>query len=526
MNLETPREDSDKIVLDLEVGAGDTLFEMLRDELTNKLGKEKAAKYGLDIIRKLYKLRDDKKTKFNPDVIEIGERFKISMDKDGIQISIIRGQETENIYIGSEKPKRNSIKRTRSNLRELSNEITINKKPYYFEKIALKTAIEQEQKEKALTTIKNRLDKSKARLVAKYLDKDEDQFTEDWATAIYNAMETLDIETTTANIDLCVTQIQREGSFLEDPVLPDMDGVYSRYRAKFIGELESNIPLINSSLGFANNLISRFENKYKDRILACKTERELDKLIGTMFTEVEEDPRFQLLTKNPLNKGLENKWNEFKLKWEKPIKTIGAMQVSPKRAKIVLEKQGINFDSEADLIDYLYTKEGNLIAGIGILKEGIDSYVVSGKGEVIHAIADYNAGRFASRNASIQNKINKLTENVDLDLDGDLLIYDQNTNAVKKRSKTEQAITKIFKENGILIYEAKLRQDLLHEKNSRLEETETYKILEDLYLKKFGESTYSIVPKAKVNEAKEKFGTALDSESYTRNTLNQMQNNT
>ncbi|WP_282099299.1 DUF1615 family protein [Deefgea sp. CFH1-16] len=90
--------------------------------------------------------------------------------------------------------------------------------------------------------------------------------------------------------------------------------------------------------------------------------------------------------------------------------------------------------------------------------------------DMVYRFADYNAGRYASRNTAFQQLVSKLTGQA-LEQDGDLLRYSNGTPT--GTSSTQTALYRLAKQLG-MSNEAILR-DLKLEKLSGFGQTELYK---------------------------------------------------
>ena len=104
-----------------------------------------------------------------------------------------------------------------------------------------------------------------------------------------------------------------------------------------------------------------------------------------------------------------------------PVSTLGSMQVSISYVIAEVEKAKSSKLGLAEiwkLRDELYTRAGGVNYGTRMLLG-----YHAGYGSRLHVFADYNAGRYASRNAAFQHMVAKLS-GADLALDGDLLIYE------------------------------------------------------------------------------------------------------
>jgi Protein of unknown function (DUF1615) len=199
------------------------------------------------------------------------------------------------------------------------------------------------------------------------------------------------------------------------------------------------------------------------RIRAAKTERDLDltyrSLVGYAGKTSNMDVVLQL---GLLNQVIEDR---------NQINTVGSMQVAVKFA-LDEEKKArwlpMTLNDVYAVRDRLYTREGGMYYGVKQLL-GYES----GYGQKIYRFADYNAGRYASRNAAFQMVVSKFS-GMKLTADGDLLSYDKSGNALGTVSNSEKAIRALVKKHGEGLSDAQIRKDLLKEKSSDFSLTQTY----------------------------------------------------
>ncbi len=168
-----------------------------------------------------------------------------------------------------------------------------------------------------------------------------------------------------------------------------------------------------------------------------------------------------------------------------PIKTLGSMQVHVNFAF----SHPHNTSKTTEIRKEMYTQYGGMYYGINRLLGYSADY-----DKAIYRFADYNSGVYSSRNAAFQQTIGKLSE-IPLDLDGDLLAYNKNLEALPQRSDVETQISMLVRENKLGLSDANIRSDLLREKEQDFEDTETYKKVNALYLAKFKKSPpYATMP--------------------------------
>ena len=102
------------------------------------------------------------------------------------------------------------------------------------------------------------------------------------------------------------------------------------------------------------------------------------------------------------------------------VDTVGSMQVSVAFAlKNTTARQAVTRADFYRMRDFLYTRRGGMYYGIMQLLGYRANYR-----NKLHYFADFNAGRFSSRNAAFQLVLSKLLPNSKLVLDGDLLTHD------------------------------------------------------------------------------------------------------
>ena len=120
----------------------------------------------------------------------------------------------------------------------------------------------------------------------------------------------------------------------------------------------------------------------------------------------------------------------------------------------------------------------------------------------LYRFADYNSGRYSSRNAAFQSMLNDLTE-AELDLDGDLLLYNKDGSIRSNKSQSERELIAVFAANNVLITPRQIRSDLKEEKEQDFEDTQTYLAVKKLYQEKTGkEPIYAIMPEVVISGPK------------------------
>jgi hypothetical protein len=115
----------------------------------------------------------------------------------------------------------------------------------------------------------------------------------------------------------------------------------------------------------------------------------------------------------------------------------------------------------------------------------------------LYVFADYNAGRYASRNAAFQHMVSELTEEK-LALDGDLLLYRSSTPR-SEASATEKAVRRI----ALGLTDEEIRADLAREKEDNFRRTPLYARVAKAYATKTGrKAPYAMIPQIRLESPK------------------------
>jgi hypothetical protein len=212
-----------------------------------------------------------------------------------------------------------------------------------------------------------------------------------WAGDIQVSFTALGIEPSDDNICSVVAVTEQESSFRADPVVPNLPAITWKEidaRAEGMG-----VPrlLVHAAL----RLDSPNGKSYAERIDAAKTERELSETFEDFIGMV------------PMGGRLFANRN--------PVRTGGPMQVSIAFAQAHASDEGYPYPAEGGVRREVFTRRGGLHFGIAHLLDYPASYE-----RALYRFADFNAGRYASRNAAFQNAVSRAT-GIPLALDGDLV---------------------------------------------------------------------------------------------------------
>jgi hypothetical protein len=233
-----------------------------------------------------------------------------------------------------------------------------------------------------------------------------------WAVDIYAAFAALAIPPTTDNLCAVLAVAEQESTFSANPAVPNLGKVAWEEidrRAQRLG-----VPKI--VVHAALQLSSPNGRSYSERIDAAKTEKDLSDLFEDFIGMV------------PLGQRLFASYN--------PVRTGGAMQVSIAFAERHAKEHPYPYPVSGNIRHEVFTRRGGLYFGIAHLLGYPASY-----DKHLYRFADFNAGRYASRNAAFQNATS-IASGIKLDLDGDLV---RPGDDAAKPGSTELAVRSIAK---------------------------------------------------------------------------------
>ncbi|MDD5295747.1 MAG: DUF1615 domain-containing protein [Rhodocyclaceae bacterium] len=263
-----------------------------------------------------------------------------------------------------------------------------------------------------------------------------------WATDILSAFDTLRIPPTAENFCAAIAVIEQESSFQADPVVPGLPrivwGEIEKRRQKYL------IPKLLLDAAFRKP--SPDGRSYKARVNALRTEREMNVLFEDMISEL------------PYGRTLLSGYN--------PIRTGGPMQVSVDFAEGHVRQKGYPYAGGGSIRDEVFSRRGGVFFGIAILLDYPAPY-----SQPIFRFADYNAGRYSSRNAAFQAAVAKLARKK-LELDGDLLRYEKGEPSPEP-SATLKALHTLAGRLGL--GRGEIRRDLLLEKSAPFGDSAVYR---------------------------------------------------
>lgn len=214
-----------------------------------------------------------------------------------------------------------------------------------------------------------------------------------WAADIFTAFSTLRVPPTPDNICAAIAVIEQESSFQADPAVPGL----SQIVWKEIDSRRERLHLPKLLVDTAFLKTSPDGRSYKARIDALHTEKQMNALFEDMISEL------------PNGKSLLGGYN--------PVRTGGPMQVSVAFAEEHVRERPYPYPRQGSVRTEVFTRRGGVYFGIAILLDYPAPY-----SKILYRFADFNAGRYSSRNAAFQSAVVRLSGQ-SMALDGDLLRY-------------------------------------------------------------------------------------------------------
>ena len=262
-----------------------------------------------------------------------------------------------------------------------------------------------------------------------------------WAADIYAAIAALEIEPTYENLCAPVAIIGQESGFQVDPAIPGLPAIA---RAEIERQRErAGIPKLVLDAALA--LPSSNGRTYSERLDTARTELQL--------SEIYED----FIGRVPLGKTF--------LAERNPVRTAGPMQVNVGFAAAYAADRPYPYPVSGPLRHEVFTRRGGVYFGTAHLLDYRAPY-----DRMIYRFADFNAGRYASRNAAFQNAVTQ-SSGISLARDGDLLRYDHGEPA-REPGSTELAVRVLGRR--VDLDDAQIRRDLALGNEERFEQTALY----------------------------------------------------
>lgn len=229
-----------------------------------------------------------------------------------------------------------------------------------------------------------------------------------WATDVYAALATQDIPASAQNVCAVLAVTEQESTYRANPSVPNL----AKIAREEIDERASRAGVPAFAVSAALRLSSPDGRSYAERLEKVTTEGELSEIFEDFIDMV------------PLGRTF--------LASRNPIRTGGPMQVSIAFAEAQVDRRPYPYPVKDSIRHEVFTRRGGLYFGAGHLFDYQAPY-----DDLVFRFADFNAGRWASRNAALQNAVS-VVSGVPLVLDGDLLL--PSTGADRRQGQTELAV--------------------------------------------------------------------------------------
>lgn len=262
-----------------------------------------------------------------------------------------------------------------------------------------------------------------------------------WAADIHAALATQELPSTPENLCAVLAVTEQESSFQADPAVPNLPAIAWQEidrRAESAG-----VPrlAVRSALAMS----SPNGRSYAQRIDAVRSERELSEIFEDFIGMV------------PLGRTFFASRN--------PVRTGGPMQVSVTFAKAHAQARRYPYPMGRSVRHQVFTRRGGLYFGTAHLLAYDAPY-----DRPLYRFADFNAGRYASRNAAFQNAL-AVASGAPVTPDGDLLPHAGDAS----RGETERAADTLAGRLGLS--EAAIRRDLEKGEDAAFAKTALYERL-------------------------------------------------
>lgn len=270
-----------------------------------------------------------------------------------------------------------------------------------------------------------------------------------WADDIATAFAALSIPAQPHKVCALAAIIEQESTWQADPPVTNLPSIAKAEMEKKRERL--GIPKL--LLDLALKKTSPNGRTYQERINRLRTERELSDVYEDMIREI------------PLGAQLAGGQN--------PVRTGGSTQVSIAFAAELMRQRPYPWRPAGTAREEVFKRRGGLYFGAAMLLDYPVSY-----NRMLYRFADYNAGRYASRNAAVQTLLTQLTRQP-LAPDGDLLRY-RNGEPVSPRSEPSQTWRTLLALPDLGLPAAQIERDLMLEKRFEFEQSVTYRRLYQL----------------------------------------------
>lgn len=254
-----------------------------------------------------------------------------------------------------------------------------------------------------------------------------------WAEDLHSAFKALEVPHAAQTYCAAMAIIEQESSFQADPVVPGLPNIVRKELETRAGRYA--VPSLLVTAALSKN--SPTGKSYNERIDTLKTETQLNDLFEDMIGEL------------PFGRQLFADYN--------PVRTGGPMQVSVEFATQHVKERSYPYPIARKLRNEVFTRRGGVYFGSAILLDYDVPY-----DQIVYRFADFNAGRYSSRNAAFQLALARISGKP-LVPDGDLLRYENGLPANVASSVEDAALSIAYK---LDMSRPQVRRDLLLEKSA------------------------------------------------------------
>lgn len=263
---------------------------------------------------------------------------------------------------------------------------------------------------------------------------------EGWAGDIRTAFAAMKLAPTAGNLCAALAVTEQESTFNADPPVPNLAKISREEIDRRAGRL--GVPKV--AVDLALGLESPNGKTYAERLAKVRTERELSEIFEDFIAMV------------PLGAKLAAGYN--------PVRTGGPMQVSVAFAEQHAKARPYPYGNAGSVRHEVFSRRGGLYFGIAHLLDYPANY-----DEMKFRFADFNAGRWSSRNAAFQQAVALLTGEK-LVLDGDLIRPGSSPRDLP--GQTEAAVRTLG--DALHLDAAAIRRDLARGEVEDFDRTELY----------------------------------------------------
>lgn len=314
----------------------------------------------------------------------------------------------------------------------------------------------------APTTKTNSISVEQARLLLQNLLPTAIKDRNGWRDDILSAFTGLKIPYEAQYFCAAIATIEQESSWQSDPTVANLNKIVWQEIEKRADKY--HIPMFAVKLALLKP--SPDGRSYSARIDALKTEKQMNALFEDIVSDAQ---------KIGLPFAMKN-----------PIRTGGPMQVSIEFAQAHTKAWPYPYSYKGSLRQEVFTRRGGLYFGIANLLQYRANYP-----QMKYRFADFNAGRYSSRNAAFQSAVSALSKKK-LVLDGDLLVYTS-----QKTSSTQQQLIKLAPRLGLS--KSAIEGDLQLEKTEAFYQTALFKKVFELANQQTGKNLpQQVMPQIKL----------------------------